>query len=75
MRFAMLLLVGTCLAAPLTATSVQGATLRPPGIETDAHGVIEAAGHRCGRGYHWVSGHRTHYGQWVKGYCTRNRHR
>jgi hypothetical protein len=28
---------------------------------------------RCGRGRHWVSGHRNQYGQWVRGHCRPNR--
>jgi hypothetical protein len=27
---------------------------------------------RCGRGWHWVRGHYTRFGQWVPGHCARN---
>jgi hypothetical protein len=75
MRFAMLLLVGACLAAPLAVNSAQGVTLRPPGIEAGSSGIDEAAARRCGRGYHWVTGHKARNGHWIKGHCVRNRRR
>jgi hypothetical protein len=28
---------------------------------------------RCGRGRHWVSGHRNRFGHWVRGHCGRYR--
>jgi hypothetical protein len=32
-------------------------------------------GHRCNRGYHWVSGYKKRDGRFVKGYCARDRKR
>jgi hypothetical protein len=29
--------------------------------------------HHCGRGYHWVMGHRDRYGRWIPGHCRANR--
>ncbi len=73
MRAVMLLAIAACLASPFTTTASQAATLRPPGIETQSNSIVEVAGPRCGRGYHWVQRHRARNGHWIKGHCTRNR--
>jgi hypothetical protein len=74
MRAVMLAIIVGCLASPLAATATQAATMRPLGIETQANDIIEVAG-GCGRGYHWVRGHRARNGNWIKGHCARNHRR
>jgi hypothetical protein len=65
------------LVPALTISPAHAATLRPVAIETGAaSNVIEVAGPRCGRGYHWVRGHRSpRTGHWIRSHCSRNRHR
>jgi len=55
------------LALPMDLSSAQGAPIvgLAPGIGTTP-GVIEVV--NCGRGAHYVRGHRWH-GRWVKGRC------
>jgi hypothetical protein len=73
MRFALFLLAGISLAAPLAPA--QAATPRAPAVETNADGIIEAATVHCGRHAHYVRGHRARNGQWIRGRCVRNRPR
>ena len=74
MRFALLLLAGVALA-PLASTPAPAATLQPVAIQADAKDIVGAARVDCGRRAHYVRGHRTRHGQWVRGQCVRNRPR
>jgi hypothetical protein len=75
MRFALILLAGISLAAPLAGASAQATTLRPVAVETNTNDVVEAAGVNCGRRAHYVRRHRARNGQWIRGRCVRNRPR
>jgi hypothetical protein len=75
MRFAMLLLVGSCLISPVTTMPAHATPLQSLGIETEARAFVEVAGPRCGRYSHYVRGHRARNGRWIRGHCVRNRHR
>jgi hypothetical protein len=75
MRFALILLAGISLAAPLAGAPAQAATLHPVAVETTANDVVEAARVDCGRRAHYVRGHRARNGQWIRGQCVRNRPR
>jgi hypothetical protein len=74
MRFALLLLAGMALAAPLaggpvqaaTGGPVQAATLRPVAVAANADDIVEAARVNCGRRAHYIRGHRARNGQWIK---------
>jgi hypothetical protein len=71
MRFALLLLTGFCLTAPLSA---QGTSLRPTGAEAAASPDIVKVDRRCGRHRHYVPGHRSRRdGHYMRGYCARDR--
>jgi hypothetical protein len=71
MRLLPLLVVGACLAFPL---SVEAAPLAPSDRDLGASSRIElAAGPKCGPHAHYVRGHRNHAGQYVKGRCIRDR--
>jgi hypothetical protein len=73
MRFASLLFLGFGLVAALPSPS-RAATLRPADFATRSGNVIEVAGPRCGRYYHYVRGHRSRRdGHWIRGHCVRNR--
>lgn len=75
MRFATLFLIGCFLAAPLSLSSAQGATLRPAGVDSGSSAeVVEVAAPRCGRGYHYVRTHRARNGRLVRGHCAPDRH-
>ncbi len=76
MRFAAPLLIAACLAAPLSLTVARAVPLSAPGLAAaPAAAIVETAGPRCGRGAHYVRGHRVRNGNWIKGRCLRNRRR
>jgi hypothetical protein len=76
MRFAALLLIAACAAAPLAPSPARAVPLSAPALATAPDGpVIEIAGPRCGPHAHYVRGHRARNGQWIKGRCVRNKRR
>jgi hypothetical protein len=75
MRFALLLLAGLALAAPLAGGPAQAATLRPVAVAANTDHIAEVARVNCGRRAHYVRGHRARNGQWIRGRCVRNRPR
>jgi len=63
-----------------TLAGIAAATLLTPAAEAapvlDRHAAIVQntvpVAEGCGRGWHWVGGHRRRDGVWVPGHCVRN---
>jgi hypothetical protein len=72
MRAAAFVVLGfiAVVAAPLQS---QAATAGATRIQAAPSSNIVEVDRRCGRGAHWVPGHRNRYGHWVRGHCSRNR--
>jgi hypothetical protein len=74
MRLSAGFLVAGLLMSGLTIT-VHAATIAPPPLTQVAPSTnIIEVDRRCGRGFHYVRGHRNRYGHWVRGHCRRNRY-
>jgi hypothetical protein len=72
MRVAAIALVGllAMIAAPAPSQAV---TAGPTRLAPAPSSNIVEVDRRCGRGAHWVPGHRNRYGRWVRGHCRDNR--
>src|SRR5262252_802932 len=69
MRIVIAVLAAT-IGAALAAPGAEAAPASPPRDAAIQNIILVAEG--CGRGWHWVGGHRRRDGVWVPGHCVRN---
>jgi hypothetical protein len=74
MRHLKWLTLALFLAAPFGSPAAQAAMPSAGLVLKGAPNVVEVAV-RCGRGAHYVRGHRARNGRWIKGRCVWNRRR
>ena len=69
-----LIVIGVLAGASIVPVPAHAMVMTPPTAEQlgPSPNIVQVD-RRCGRGFHWVRGHRNRYGHWIRSHCGRNR--